>query len=123
MQAFHQTIYGHKSFANKISDAQLLRLLRTHHSTSKELADGPKAIPAALQLPGEEIVLLGRLDLAFANRLDRRILRCADGAFGVFVRPVEAALVEGVLAEEMDGGQVETSTAGLASTGLEYHGL
>jgi hypothetical protein len=49
-------------------------------------------------------MLIRRFNLPLADSSQRSICRCADGALGILVDAVETALVEGVAAEEVDGG-------------------
>ncbi len=64
------------------------------------------------------------LHLRFADSSDVLIRGSAFRALCVLVFDlVQATLVEGVLAEEMDGGQVQRPTASGASAGLEHGGF
>ena len=66
---------------------------------------------------------LGGLLLDLPHRADRGVLLAAQRTLRVVVDLVEAALVEGVLAEKMDGGEIESTAAGGAATGLEDGGF
>ncbi len=51
------------------------------------------------------------------------MLRGTGWTFGIVTYYVEAALVKGVLAEEMDRGKIEGPIAGCTAARLEYNGL
>lgn len=68
-------------------------------------------------------MLIRRLNLALPNSPQRRIRRRTNRTLRVLVNAVETALVEGVVAEEVDSWEVEGSAAGLAAAGLEDDGL
>lgn len=71
-----------------------LRTLRSHDSSSKELADETEPISTALKFPSEKIVLVCPVYLSLADLLDRGILWRADWTFWVLVGFVETSLVE-----------------------------
>lgn len=68
-------------------------------------------------------MLIGRLQLPFPDRFDRRILRRAYRALRIFVCLVQAALVKGVLAEKVDCREIQITPARGAATGLEDGGF
>ena len=68
-------------------------------------------------------MLIRGINLSLPDSAQSRIRRGADGTLRVVVEVVQTALVEGVSAEEMDCGQVESSAAGLAAAGLEDYRL
>ena len=51
-------------------------------------------------------MLISRLDLSLPYSTQSSIRRGTDGTLGVVVDIVEAAFVEGVSAEEVDGGEI-----------------
>ena len=92
-----------------------------HNASSKELTNHSKPVFRSLELALEEIMLIGRFHLSLSNCFDRRVLRRTDRAFSIFVDIVQTALVEGMLAEEVDGWEVETTTARHAPACLEHN--
>lgn len=64
-------------------------------------------------------MLVCGIDLSLSDGAQGCIRRCTDGTLRVVVEVVQAALVEGVFAEEVNGWEVESSAAGLAAAGLE----
>lgn len=67
-------------------------------------------------------MLICRLHLPLSNRLDGGILRRTDRAFRIFIDFVQTALVEGMFAQEVDGGEVKTAATGHAPARLENYG-
>lgn len=80
--------------------------LRPHNPPPKKLTNDTKPILGPAQFPLEQIMLIRCLHLSFPDRLDGRVLRRAHGTFRVFVDCVQTALVEGMFAQEVDGGEV-----------------
>lgn len=105
-----------------MSDTLLLLFytpLRPHNPPPKELTNNPKPISRPAQLPPEQIMLIRRLHLSLANRLDGGILRRANRALRIFVDVIQTALVEGMFAQEVDGGEIQAAAAGHAPARLE----
>lgn len=75
-----------------------------HHPPPEELTHNTKPVFRPSQFRLEQIMLIRRFNLPLADSSQRSICRCADGALGILVDAVETALVEGVAAEEVDGG-------------------
>ena len=97
--------------------------LRPHNTPSEELTNNPKPIPRARQFPLEQIMLIRGINLPLPDGAQGRIGRGADGTLCVVVELVQTALVEGMLAEEVDCREIEGSAAGLAAAGLEDYWL
>lgn len=62
---------------------------------------------------------VGRLFLCLPHGADGGVLWSADRTLGLAVDVVETALVEGVLAHEVDRWQVEVGAAGRTAFGVE----
>jgi hypothetical protein len=125
MQSFRTTIrYQTKArlCISTFNQHLIHRRLRPHNTPAKELANHTEPIPGTGQLPLEQIMLISRFNLALANSTKRGIRRRADRTLRV-LRGIKTTLVERVAAEEVHGGQVECSTARLATTRLEDDGL
>lgn len=116
------TIYIHQLIPfnlRKTKKLPLHRSLRLHNPPPKKLTHNPKPIPRPPQLPSKQLMLLCSLDLPLPNSAKSVIRSGARGTLRVFVDAVQTALMEGVLAEEVDDGEVEGSGAGVAAAGLE----
>lgn len=90
-----------------------------HDTPAKKLADSAKPILTAQQRVLKHIVPVCRLLLSLTHGADGGVLRGADRTLGLAVDGVETALVEGVLAQEVDRGQVEVGAAGRTALGVE----
>ena len=99
------------------------RTLRSHNTAPEKLTDNPKPIPRALQLRLEQVMLTSSVNLSLTNGPKRSIARCTDRTLHVILDAVETAFVERVLAEEMHGGKIEGTAAGLAATRLKDYWL
>lgn len=95
--------------------------LRPHHPATEELAHHPKSVLRPLQLPLEQIMLVGRFHLTFSNSFDGRVLRCTGWALRIVIHLVQTALMERVFAQKMDGRKIEGPSTGHAPTSLEDH--
>lgn len=67
-------------------------------------------------------MLIRCLHLSLSNRLDGGILRRTDRALCIFIDVVQTALVEGMFAQEVDGGEVKAAATGHAPARLENYG-
>lgn len=95
-----------------------------HDATTEELADGPKSISTPLQCILEHVMLIRRLNLSSAKCPDVVVSRGALRALkALIVHPVEASLVKGMLAQEMDSRQFQTTSTGRAPSCLKDCGL
>lgn len=68
-------------------------------------------------------MLIRRIDLALSDGAHGCVCRRTDGTLSVLIKVVQTTFVEGVLAEEMHSGEIQTSAAGLAAARLEDDGL
>jgi len=67
---------------------------------------------------------ISRIFLGFPESTDVAVRRSALGTLGfVAIDLVEATLVERVLAQEMDGWEIQAPATGCTSSGLEYSRL
>ena len=109
---------------------------RLHNPSPKKLGNSAQAVPTPSQGIQKEFMLARMLLLRPANGLQRLVLLLAYRALQlrrdvcVFVlcteiprtragRGVEAALVEGVLAEEVDRWQIQRRATACAAAGVE----
>lgn len=97
----------------------LFILLCLHNSPTKKVTDCAKAVFTTLQLGHEKLVLVCRLNLSSTNSFNSFILGCTDRALSIFTGIVETTLMEGVLAEKVNGGQIECPATWLTLASLE----
>lgn len=97
--------------------------LRPHDASSEEFTNNPESISGSCQLPLEQIMLIGRINLALSDGAHCCICRRTDRALGIVVEVIQATFMEGVFAEEMDSGEIQTTAAGLAAARLEDDGF
>lgn len=97
--------------------------LRPHNTSSKEFTNNPESISGSCQFPLEQIMLISRVNLALSDGAHGCICWRTDRALGILVKVIQATFMEGVLAEEMDSGEIQSPAAGLAAARLEDDGF
>jgi len=90
----------------------LLYIWCRHDASAKELADRPKFVSTPHERILEHVMSIRRILLSFSESADVVVPRSTLRALGLMsARLIEAALVKGMLAEEMHSGEIQGSAA------------